>query len=125
MNLLALRLWGYLKATHDAWGVDWPVPPAEEVAEMEFHAVGKSGVVSFHGPYVLIAYPPDDRVAAGRDIMPLLRARLDLLGETRHVVHSRNITSIRATRRLGAVPIGVDADGFIHYILKRENYRYG
>jgi hypothetical protein len=99
---------------------------ARAVDDFEIYPVGPSGVLAFFGDYVLGGWPPDEQRAASRDAYAILLRRLDRRGFTRHMVHPMNFRSVRLTRKLGAKPIGVDADGYVHYILTRERFgRHG
>lgn len=127
MNILALRLWGYLRATHTALGVSCDSFDAliDASKDAELFALGSAGVAAFLGDYVYMAWPPDAKHVAVRAALRVLSDRLDSHGFVLHAVYPLNARSVVATRRLGAVPIGVDADGFVHYKLTRDGFRYG
>lgn len=94
--------------------------------DREVYRVGTAGVVAFFGDYALCGWPDEDQRPASRDAYWVLRRRLDERGMTRHMVHPANFRSVKLTTRLGARPIGVDPDGYIHYILTRERFgRHG
>lgn len=94
--------------------------------DLEVHRVGRTGVLAFVGDYVLTGWPDDEMRIAGRDAYKLLQARLDERGMTRHMVYPLNFRSVKLTRKLGAKPVGVDADGYVHYTLTREEFcRHG
>lgn len=94
--------------------------------DTEVHPVGPSGVLAFLGDYVLAAWPDAEQRLASRDAYRVLLKRLDERGFTRHMVHPCNFRSVKLTRKLGAKPLGVDSDGYVHYILTRERFgRHG
>ncbi len=122
---LALRLWGYLTAAHKKWDVD--LDPIKDLVhqhseDVQYHLVGRTGVLAFIGDYVLAAWPDDERLAASRDVHRLTSQRLKERGFTLHMVYAMNLRSVKLTRKVGAVPIGVDADGFVHYRLDCANF---
>lgn len=121
------RLLELLASSHAPFGVPIDaIDPATEDREIEVHRVGQTGVLAFIGDYVLAGWPDEEQREASRDAYPILLARLDARGFTRHMVHPRNFRSVRLTRKLGAKPLGVDSDGFVHYILTRERFgRHG
>ena len=114
------RLHELLARSAARWGeaVD-PIPASYDVAA---YPVGRSGVLAFVEGYALCGWEPDDR-RAPRDAYRLLGERLRDHGPTRHMVYPLNLESVRLTRKLGAVPQGVDADGYVHYILTYAGYR--
>lgn len=125
MNPLAIRLYGFLLSAHRACGIE--LDPFEAFIQQEgaeYHEVGKGGVLAFFGDYVLCGWAPADTHAASIDAYRLLGERLRARGFTRHMVYPRNFPSVRLTRRIGARPIGVDRDGFVHYLLKAEDYPF-
>lgn len=94
--------------------------------DVEVHPCGPSGVLAFLGDYVLAAWPDDEQRLASRAAYRLLQRRLEERGFTRHMVHPCNFRSVKLTRKLGAKPLGVDPDGYMHYILTRERFgRHG
>lgn len=94
--------------------------------DREVFRVGTAGVLAFFGDYALCGWPDADQRAASRDAYWVLRQRLDERGLTRHVVRPTNFRSVKLTRKLGARPIGVDPDGYVHYILTKERFgRHG
>lgn len=93
-----------------------------DVPYLDVFPVGRSGVVAFMGDYVIGAWPDDEQRAASRDGYKLLYDRLQEKGFTRHMVDPRNFRSVKLTRKLGAKPLGYDADGFMHYILTLEAF---
>lgn len=122
---LAERLWEILHATHAPWGEEIEPFPAQFTA---YHAVGEgvAAVVTVpYGRYMLVAYPPGG--ARARCTAATLRLIAAELRSTplRFMVYYRNFPSIRAVRKLGAKPQGVDEDGYLHYLLTPEDYRYG
>lgn len=122
---LSIRLYGYLAATHAQWGVE--MEPIEEMLgrdDVELHALGQAGVLAFVGDYVLAAWPPDDQVRASRDCHRVLSKRLRERGFTLHMVYIKNSRSGRITRKIGALPLGIDADGFVHYRLDSERFPF-
>lgn len=122
---LRLRLWGYLSATHRRYcGIVEPESFDDLFEEdAEFHAVGRWGVCAFSGEYLYCAFPYFDRVAATRATLPLIKARLQTHRRTLLAVHPLNFSSVRISRMLGAIPFGVDEDGFVHYELTPDRFR--
>lgn len=127
MNILALRLWAYLRCTHRALGVDCDTfdKLIDASRGAELHDLGGGAVAGFLNDYVYLAIPPDARHVATKAALRVLSNRLNTHGFVFHAVYPLNARSVIATRRLGAVPIGVDADGFVHYKLTQEGFRYG
>jgi hypothetical protein len=126
-TLLAARLISMLNVTHQQFGLD-PEPLAGLLGgghEVELHELSPAGVLAFVGDYVLAAWPDDEMPQASRVAHRLLSARLKARGFTRHMVHPRNFRSVKLTRKMGATPLGVDADGFVHYILRSERFPHG
>jgi hypothetical protein len=125
VNKLAIRLIGMLNVTHRRCGVD-----AEPLVGMlggglhgvELHELSPAGVLAFVGDYVLAAWPDDEIRVASPTAYRVLSARLKARGYTRHMVHPLNFRSVKLTRKMGAIPIGVDADGFVHYVLLTERF---
>lgn len=121
------RLQELLQDAHAQFGHDIGSPSQwVDYTDREVHWVGKSGVLAFLGDYVLAGWPDAEQREASRDAYKVLQARLDDRGFTRHMVYPLNFRSVKLTRRMGAVPVGVDDDGFVHYILTRERFgRHG
>lgn len=120
-SALLKRLHELLQAAHARFGVAVDeLDPS--VADLEVYPCGPTGVLAFIGDYVLAAWPDDEMRAAAPVAYRLLERRLEERGFTRHMVHPLNFRSVKLTRKIGAEPLGVDADGFVHYILRRENY---
>ena len=120
---LLQRLYELLSAAHAAFGHE--IAPMDEFSvnpDFEIFPVGPSGVLAFLGDYVLAAWPDDEQRPAARDAYRLLGARLEERGFTLHMVHPMNFRSVKLTRKLGAKPTGVDADGYVHYILTRADF---
>lgn len=125
MDRLAIRLISLLNLTHQQLGLD--AEPlvgllGGEGTDVELHELSPCGVMAFVGDYVLAAWPDDERAQAGRAGGRVMSERLKRRGFTRHMVHPLNFRSVRLTRKMGALPIGVDADGFVHYVLLSERY---
>lgn len=119
------RLYDLLQASGATCGAPMErMDPATMDPDFEVHDVGE-GVLAFLGDYVLVALEPGSHPAASRKVVRLLRSRLEERGLTRHMVHPRNFPSVKATRKLGALPVGVDADGYVHYELTLERFRRG
>lgn len=115
-----------LAATHRAYGLDAePLIDLLHREDVEFHELSPAGVLAFVGDYVLCAWPPDEIRQASRAAFRVQSARLKARGFTRHMVHPLNFRSVIATRKLGAVPIGVDDDGFVHYVMLTEDFPHG
>lgn len=123
---LAERLYQLVKAAHEECGA-----PVEERLEFfsdddwEFHPAGRSGVVAFRGDYYMVALAPGERSGSGREVLKILRQKLREVGKLRSTVYHRNWRSAMATKRLGAVLLGMDEDGFFHYELTKEGFRHG
>lgn len=125
MDKLAIRLISMLNVAHRRCGVD-----AEPLVGMlgggmqdvELHELSPAGVLAFVGDYVLAAWPDDEIRVASRAAFRLMSARLKARGYTRHMVHPLNFRSVKLTRKMGAIPHGVDADGFVHYVLLTERF---
>ena len=115
------RLHHLLVAAGQQW--DEVVDPIDEMLpDLEVYPVGKSGVAAFFGEYMLAAWPPAERVEATAKTYRLIAERLEERGLIRFMVHLRNVRSIIAVRRLGAKPLGVDDEGYIHYLLTQEGF---
>jgi hypothetical protein len=91
--------------------------------DMEVHRCGTRGVLAFLGDYVLMVLPDPEDIRANREVYRLLAQRLSERGIIRHMVHPKNFASVKSTRRLGAVPVGYDADGYMHYTLTPERFK--
>ena len=91
--------------------------------DWEIHRCGKRGVLAFFGEYVVMALPDPGDIRANREVYRLLAERLHERGKVLHMVHPRNFPSVKSTRRLGAVPEGYDADGYVHYLLLPGNFK--
>lgn len=85
--------------------------------DMEVYRCGRRGVLAFFGEYVVMALPDPADIVANREVYRLLAERLHDRGLIRHMVHPKNFPSVKSTRRLGALPVGFDADGYMHYTL--------
>lgn len=120
---LLARLQHLLEGAHARFGQSIePINEHTVPADFEVHPVGPSGVLAFLGDYVLAAWPDEEQRPAARDAYNLLWQRLRERGLTRHMVHPLNFRSVKLTRRLGAKPKGVDADGYVHYELTLEAF---
>lgn len=124
MDRLAIRLISLLNVTHQQCGLD-----AEPLVgllggrdDVEIHELSPCGVLAFVGDYVLAAWPDDEIRTASRAAYRILSQRLQRRGFTRHMVHPANFRSVKLTRKMGAEPIGIDADGFVHYVLLTERF---
>lgn len=115
------RLWLLL----DAYGSRFGAPPEPAKGpEWSCAFIGKSGAIGFYEDLLAVAIPRGD-VAATRQALRLIRARLGATGSLRSLIWHRNWPSIRAARKLGAKPVGVTRDNFICYQWKLEDYPYG
>lgn len=124
MNPLAARLICLLNVTHAKLGLD-PEPLVgllEGAGEVELHELSPCGAMAFVGDYVLAAWPDDERGVAAPRGYRLMSRRLRERGFTRHMVHPLNFRSVKLTRKMGAKPLGVDEEGFVHYLLKSEDF---
>lgn len=80
--------------------------------------------VGFCGDNYAVVIDPEQKHYT-RDVVRALGVRLRTMSPIRAAVHHRNVASIIANRRLGAEWIGVDDQGYHHYLLTREGFRYG
>lgn len=121
---LAVRLIAQLNLAHQRCGVDAEplVGLLGDHEDTEIHELSPCGVLAFVGDYVMAAWPDDEQRVAAPVAYGILWARLRDRGLTRHMVHPLNLRSVKLTRRMGAKPIGVDADGFVHYELTRASF---
>lgn len=125
MNKLGIRLICMLNVAHARCGID-----AEPLTgllggglhDVELHELSPAGVLAFVGDYVLVAWPDDEIRVASPAAYRVLSERLQRRGFTRHMVHPLNFRSVKLTRKMGAIPIGVDGDGFVHYVLLTERF---
>lgn len=125
MNPLAIRLWGYLCVTHAKWQVDLDaVGSMIQAEDAEYYPCGPTGVVAFIGDYLLAAWPHDEHVLATRESLRQLSRRLQARGFVLIMVYASNLRAVKATRRMGGVPLGYDSDGFMHYRLECANFPY-
>lgn len=120
---LLTRLHTLLQAAHMKFGhtVD-PIDAFTVDPDTEVYPCGPSGVLAFIGEYVLAAWPDAEHRPASRAAYRLLEERLATRGLTRHMVHPLNFRSVIVTRKLGAKPLGVDNDGYVHYLLTRQAF---
>lgn len=119
---LLVELYEGLVAAHAPLGLSVdPIDTAQP--DLEAHRCGYRGVLVFIGDYVLIVLPDKGDLAAGREVYRLLATRLEERGVIRHMVHPKNFASVKSTRRLGAKPVGYDADGYMHYVLTPATFR--
>lgn len=100
-------------------------PEHEDLDQWELHPTGAGGVVAFKGDLYMVALAPNQRAGEGRTVLRILRRKLAEVGTLRSTVFWRNWTSAMATKKLGARLVGMDADGYFHYELTRENFRHG
>lgn len=94
----------------------------DHAVDLEVCPVGQSGVIALINGYVIAGWPPAERRAAARDAYRILHQWLQERGVTKHMVHPLNFQSVIVTRKLGAKPIGVDRDGYVHYNLTLEAF---
>ena len=94
----------------------------ESLDDVEVHHLGGRGVLGFLGDYALCGWGKSDMPQAPQAAYRLLHDRLRRVGYTRHMVHPLNFSSVVLTRKLGAKPVGVDDDGFVHYVLTLEDF---
>jgi predicted xylose isomerase-like sugar epimerase len=94
----------------------------ENAVDLEVYPVGQSGVMALINGYVIAAWPRRERIRASVEAFQILHLWLRERGVTKHMVHPLNFPSVIVTRKLGAVPIGVDRDGFVHYNLTLEAF---
>jgi hypothetical protein len=120
---LVARLHRILSDSHEKFGQDLgPLCPGADMSDLEIHPVGRTGAIAFVGDYVLVGWEDHDMRRASRDAWRCLYERLQKRGFTRHVVYPMNFRSVIQTRKLGAVPQGVDADGYVHYLLTLDAF---
>lgn len=91
--------------------------------DWEIHRCGTRGVLAFFGDYLVITLPDKGDLVASRRVYQLIAERLAERGKILHMVHPRNFASVKSTRRLGARPLGYDADGYMHYELTPGTFR--
>jgi hypothetical protein len=127
---LAIRLRGLLNAAHRFCGADVELM-SDVMADLqraalrddaEIHQLSPTGVLAYFNGYVMAAWPPYEMRAASREAYRVMEHLLEAHGETLHMVHPLNFPSVKLTRKMGAEPIGVDKDGFVHYRLTREAF---
>lgn len=116
-----------LVQVHARWGVKIdPLDPDTMDPDYEVHQCGPDAALAFLGDYVLVALPDPPTPGSARKVVRLLRQRLLERGRTKHMVYPLNFPSVKATRKLGAVPVGHDSDGFVHYELTLARFlRHG
>jgi hypothetical protein len=100
-------------------------PDLREAAEWEMVEAGEYAVLAFRGENYMVGLSPGHEGAGARAAVRVLRDRLTRTGRLQSAVHWRNWGSAKATKRLGATLMGMDDNGFFHYELTRENFRYG
>lgn len=118
---LLLRLHALLQASHGAFGATVDTVEKFDGPDLEVFPIGEGGVLAFIHDYAICGWEDDDR-AAPHAAYTVLHDRLRRRGFTRHMVHPRNLRSVRLTRKLGAEPQGVDSDGYMHYVLTLERF---
>lgn len=94
----------------------------EFAVDLEVYPVGQSGVIALINGYVIAAWPFRERRRASVEAYQILHQWLRERGVTKHMVHPLNGHSVIVTRKLGAKPIGVDRDGYMHYTLTLEAF---
>lgn len=113
-----------LRASHDP--IDVEVDRIGAFAanpDWEIHRCGSVGVLAYFGDYLVVSLPEPRDIVANREVYRLIAKRLSERGLIRHMVHPRNFPSVKSTRRLGAVPTGYDADGYMHYELTPTTFK--
>lgn len=115
-------LYRHLVAAHARFREEVDVIPRSEMDNVSIWPVGRDGALMFYRGYVLTGWPDDDMKAASLDAYRILEAWLREVGPTEHMVYPLNLRSVRLTRKLGAVPHGVDPDGYVHYTLTLERF---
>lgn len=117
------RLHRLLVASHAPLGAEVDrITPETADPDMEVYPCGSTGVIAFVGDYVLCGWEDNDLHAASAEAFRRLHQRLQERRYTLHMVQPRNFRSVKLTRKLGAVPIGVDEDGYVHYRLTLEGF---
>lgn len=116
------RLHRLMSEAHAPFGQAAGLLTPEQAANAIAMPCGETGVIAFIGEYVLTGWEDHDIRAASRDAYRHLGQWLRVHPYTRHMVYPLNFRSVRLTRKLGAKPIGVDADGWVHYVLTREDF---
>ena len=96
----------------------------DRFSDAELYEVAPHTFIGFHRGYFAILVPKDGRPFSRR-ILVKLAEKLEKTHELRSIVHHKNVDSIIGTRRLGATLEGVDDNGYFHYLLTRESYKYG
>lgn len=125
MKKLMAELLARLDEEHAKWGV--PPDPLNDLAENWERAIfakriSEHGIIGFIDDYALIYIPHDEIGKASRNAYRILSERLKKSGHTLHMVHPMNLRSVKLTRRIGAKPMGRDDNGFIHYLLRSEDF---
>jgi hypothetical protein len=116
------RLHVLLTKAHAKFGQE--VDRLEDFEQLEIQAFscGRTGVIAFIGEYVLTGWEDHDIRRASRDAYRHLGDWLKVHGFTRHMVYPRNFRSVILTRKLGAKPVGIDQDGYVHYLLTYDDF---
>lgn len=94
----------------------------------EFHELGDGSLLSFTETewgdvYVSLFLFSDAVPATGRRALKLLVQRLRR-GPVIGIIHPKNQPSAILATKLGAEPLGVDPDGFIHYKFTLERCKH-
>jgi hypothetical protein len=117
------RLHRLLTDAHARFGQDVDrIDPDRCTLPIEAYPCGKTGVIAFVGDYALTGWEHHDIRAASRDAYRHLHQRLKARGFTRHMVFPLNFRSVILTRKLGAVPVGRDDNGYVHHHLTLEAF---
>jgi hypothetical protein len=113
---LALELSRAHAEVHERLGapVEWYGP-----LNGEYYRIGTKGVIGVFGDHVHTFIHPDDMLRGTRDAVRLYQRLLDEGRRVIFPVYYLNFRSIIGIKKLGSTIIGVDADNFLHYELKR------
>ena len=119
-----IRLYGLLRASLAEHGC--PLEPFDPFESgWEAYALGEGSAIGFFEDQVFVAFGPEDGPGVRRQVLRMIRARQKAGIELRSAVYLLNWKSLAATRRLGGVPVGIDANGFVHYRWLPEAPRHG
>ena len=97
---------------------------AHDVEGLDVRQVGERSFVGCKDGCFAVLIDPAER-GTTRRVLVVLAEWMQREGRLRAMVRWNNFPSIIGIRKLGAQLLGVDADGYFHYELTREGFRYG